>query len=565
MDSAMRPFLTIVFLILAGCVLPAYAQLVSTGDTSKTKFSREDVRAAQKLMGLDFNNQKIDSMLDGLADQRRNYEAIRKCTVPNSVPPAILFNPIPKDFKIPNAKKKQVWSFPGKVTRPANLEDVAFYSVARLAELIRTKKVTSVELTNMYIARLKRFDPILHCVITLTEDRALRMARQADKEIAAGKYRGPLHGIPYGVKDLLAVKGYPTTWGAEPYRDQTIDEDASVVKKLDAAGAVLVAKLTLGALAMDDVWFGGLTRNPWDTSKGSSGSSAGSASATSAGLVAFGIGSETWGSIVSPSTVCGTTGLRPTYGRVSRVGAMALSWSMDKLGPICRTVEDCALVFNAIQGADGIDQTLYEAPFNYSAKTDIRKLRIGYLQMEFDSAKDNKVNNDSVLTVFRSMGIELIPVQLPKYPMDDLSIILTAEAGAAFDDLTRSGRDSMLSRQTKGSWPNIFRLSRFIPAVEYIQANRVRYLAIQDMEKLMNQVDVIITPPWEGNNSIMTNLTGHPCVVVPDGFSKEGTPVSITFLGKLFGEADLLAVAKKYQDATTCHVMHPKMFINKEK
>jgi Asp-tRNA(Asn)/Glu-tRNA(Gln) amidotransferase A subunit family amidase len=310
---------------------------------------------------------------------------------------------------------------------------------------------------------------------------------------------------------------------------------------------------------MGDVWFGGRTRNPWNYKQGSSGSSAGSASATAAGLVGFSIGTETLGSIVSPSTRCGTTGLRPTYGRVSRTGAMALSWSMDKIGPICRTAEDCALVFNVVYGPDGKDQTLYDAPFNYDPKVNWKKLRIGYLKTEFDSVKFNKAISDSVLAVLKGLGVKLIPIELPKTSIEGLSIILEAEAAAAFDELTRSGKDDMLVRQNKGAWPNSFRSSRFIPAVEYIQANRVRYLVIQEMQKLMKDVDVYVAPSFGGSNLLLTNLTGNPCVVLPDGFTKEGTPTSISFIGQLFGEAKLLAVAKQFQDATNYHLKHPQL------
>jgi len=318
-------------------------------------------------------------------------------------------------------------------------------------------------------------------------------------------------------------------------------------------------KFTMGELAMGDVWYGGRTRNPWNYKQGSSGSSAGSASATAAGLVGFAIGTETLGSIVSPSTRCGVTGLRPTYGRVSRTGAMALSWSMDKIGPICRSVEDCAIVFNAIHGPDGKDQTLYDAPFNYDPKVDWKKLRIGYLKTEFDSVRFNKPISDSVLTVLRSLGAKLIPIELPKQSLEGLGIILDAEAAAAFDELTRSGKDDLMVRQNKGAWPNSFRSSRFIPAVEYIEANRIRYLVIQEMQKLMKDIDVYVAPSFGGSNLLLTNLTGHPCVVVPDGFTKEGTPTSISFIGQLFGEAKLLSVAKAYQDATNFHLKHPKL------
>jgi Asp-tRNA(Asn)/Glu-tRNA(Gln) amidotransferase A subunit family amidase len=526
--------------------------------------TKDDIASAEKVIGLSLNDAKRDSMLEGLTNRLKVYENIRNQSIPNSLMPALLFNPLPVGFEFAKERKPFMLGSSPSVAVPASLEDLAFASVRELSELIRTRKVTSKQLTRMYLDRLKKYGPALECVVTLTEDLALRQAQRADEEISSGKYRGPLHGIPYGVKDLLAVKGYPTTWGALPYKDQVFDEDATIVKKLEEAGAVLVAKLTMGSLAWGDVWFGGMTRNPWNLQQGSSGSSAGSASATAAGLVAFAIGTETWGSIVSPSTRCGATGLRPTYGRVSRHGAMALSWSMDKIGPICRTVEDCAIVFNAIFGPDGIDPTLYDAPFNYTPDVNLRNLRIGFLKMEFDSARANKANNDSVLAVLQRLGAKLIPIELPKMNVGDLSFILSAEAAAAFDELTRSGRDSLLARQMKNAWPNTFRTARFIPAVEYLQANRLRTLLIQEMDKVMKDVDVYVTPSFGGDNLLLTNLTGHPCVVLPNGFNENGTPTSITFQGRLFDEATLLAVAKKYQQATEFHKKHPTMELAKQ-
>lgn len=527
---------------------------------SPNVLTRDIVANAEQIIGLSLTDAKRDSMLDGLNNQLKDYDAIRKIEIANSVPPAFLFNPIPIGFKFETKRTPFKTSTAGIVQVPANIEDLAFASVGELAALVKSRKVSSEQLTRMYLARLKKYGPKLECVITLTEKRALEQARHADKEIAAGKYRGPLHGIPYGAKDLLATKGYKTTWGAMPYKDQVIDEDATVIKKLEEAGAVLVAKLTMGALAWGDVWYGGMTKNPWNLKQGSSGSSAGSASATSAGLVGFAIGTETWGSIVSPATRCGVTGLRPTYGRVSRTGAMALSWSMDKIGPICRTVEDCAIIFNAIYGPDGKDQSLYDLPFNYDPKLDVKKLRIGYLKMEFDSARASKENNDAVLDVFRRMGVQLIPVELPRnLPVNNLSFILNAEAAAAFDELTRSGRDTLLIRKIKNAWPNVFRTARFTPAVEYIQANRIRTMLIQEMQKLMETIDLYIAPSFGGNNLLLTNLTGHPCVVVPNGFNKEGSPTSISFVGQLFDEGKLLAAAKAYQGATDFYRKHPPL------
>lgn len=527
-------------------------------DPAKNPLTKQQVQSAAGLIGLEFNDAERDSMLDALKEQLDSYVSLRTVSLPYDIPPSVMFNPIPVGFEFEKKQYPVRWSRVKAPAVPANLEELAFASVRELGELIRARKITSEQLTRMYIGRLKKYGPKLECVVTLTEELAIEQAKRADREIAAGKYRGPLHGIPYGAKDLLSAKRYKTTWGAMPYKNQMIDEDATVIRKLEEAGAVLVAKLTMGALAWGDVWFGGMTRNPWNYTQGSSGSSAGSASATAAGLVGFAIGTETWGSIVSPSTRCGTTGLRPTYGRVSRTGAMALSWSMDKIGPICRTVEDCAVVFNAIIGPDGKDQTLYDIPFNYAPEVDLKKLRIGFLKMEFDSARGSKASNDSVLTVLRNLGATLIPIELPKrYPVSDLAIILSAEAGAAFDDLTRSNRDDLLVRQIKNAWPNAFRASRFIPAAEYLRANQIRFLVIQEMQKLMKDVDVYVVPSFGGDNLLLTNLTGHPCVVLPHGFNKEGSPTSISFMGQLFGEAKLLAVAKKFQDATDYHLKHP--------
>ena len=366
--------------VIAGLCAAFFLLGAIVEENAAVPFTRDIVSNAEKLIGLNFTDAKRDSMLDALKDQLANYQNLRKVTLSNNIPPAIILNPIPDGTKFAKERKQFVASPAGKVVVPSNLEDLAFYSIGQLAELVKSRKVSSEQLTMMYLGRLKKYGPKLECVITLTDSLAIRQARTADREIASGKYRGPLHGIPFGVKDLLSTKGYKTTWGALPFKEQMIDEDATVVKRLEDAGAVLVAKLSMGELAMDEYWFGGMTRNPWNYKEGSSGSSAGSAAATSAGLVAFAIGTETWGSIVSPSTVCGTTGLRPMYGRVSRHGAMALAWSMDKIGPICRTVEDCALVFNAIYGPDGKDQMLYDFPFNYNPKINLRSLKIGVLE-----------------------------------------------------------------------------------------------------------------------------------------------------------------------------------------
>jgi Asp-tRNA(Asn)/Glu-tRNA(Gln) amidotransferase A subunit family amidase len=544
-------------------VLPSILILIMVFTVSSDEIfkpQRENVENAEKIIGLSFIDTERDSLLTDLQEFLASYMKIRERSVPNNVVPAIQFNPIPVKFNAPKVNSSFRMSPPDHITVPENINQLAFYSVRDLSELIRTRKITSVELTKFFIDRLKKYDPDLHCVISLTEDRALAEAREADQEIAAGKYRGPLHGIPYGAKDLLAVHGYPTTWGAVPYKNQVINEDATVIKRLEKAGAVLVAKLSLGALAWGDVWFGAKTRNPWNLEQGSSGSSAGSASATAAGLVPFAIGSETWGSIVSPSTRCGTTGLRPTYGRVSRAGAMALSWSMDKLGPLCRTVEDCAIVFNAIYGPDDRDQMVIDMPFSYQPEIDLSALKIGYMASAFDSLYDNSEQDIKTLETLRSLGVDLIPIELPECPVSSLSFILSAEAAAAFDELTRSNRDDLLVRQTRNAWPNVFRAARFIPAVEYIQANRVRYELIQDMYKLFKTIDLYVAPSFNEDNLLRTNLTGHPCVVLPNGFDAKGSPTSISFIGSLFDEGRLLAMAKIYQDATDYHRKHPSRF-----
>lgn len=523
------------------------------------KVTEKDVADAEKIIGLHFTLKERKMMLDDLRANLRSYQTLREITLDNRVPPALYFNPVVAD-KIKNSENNPFSFLPRlDISLPDNFEDLAFYPLTAQAALIKSRQVTSVQLTKLYLERLKKYGPHLECVITLTEDLALEQARRADEEIASGFYRGPLHGIPWGAKDLLSTKGIKTTWGAMPYKDRIPDEDATVVKRLEEAGAVLVAKLTMGALAWGDVWFGGKTRNPWNLDQGSSGSSAGSAAATSAGLVGFSIGTETWGSIVSPSTRCGVTGLRPTFGRVSRYGAMALSWSMDKIGPICRSAEDCALVFDAIYGPDGKDLSVVDRPFHWDPSLDLKEIRVGYLKKAFEKDYRNKKNDEATLEILRSLGLELIPMDLPQLPVMALSFILNAEAAAAFDELTRSGKDDLLVRQMKRAWPNVFRQARFIPAVEYIQANRIRSLLMQEMATKMKEIDVYVAPSFGSNNLLLTNLTGHPTVVLPNGFDRKGSPTSISFIGNLFEEAKTLRVAKAYQDASDFHLKHPKL------
>jgi Asp-tRNA(Asn)/Glu-tRNA(Gln) amidotransferase A subunit family amidase len=528
--------------------------------TNPPAINSDSVRAAQKIFGLTFSDEKIDQMLPGLQSQLDDYEAMRKFPLSNGVPPAIQFNPLPQGFRFEQGRKPFRWSSPKRVKLPADLDDLAFYSISELASLLKTKKITSEKLTRLFLGRLKEFGPRLECVVTLTEDLALSQARRADHEIATGHYRGPLHGIPYVAKDLLATENIRTTWGAAPYTNQVFSKNATVIQRLENAGAILVAKTTMGELAMGETWFGGKTRNPWNVKDGSSGSSAGTCSATAAGLIPFGIGTETLGSIVSPCDRCGVTGLRPTYGRVSRAGAMALSWSMDKIGPICRTAEDCAIVFNAIQAPDSADSTLYDAPYNYPPIKPLKKLRIGYLEQDFQAEKgERKTNSSQALEKMRSLGFKLIPITLPDYPVENISFLLSTEGASAFDELTRSGQDDLLKQQDRGSWPNTFRRKRFIPAVEYLRAQRIRTLLIQETARVFDQVDLFIAPPFTGKSLLISNLTGHPCVVVPDGFVKDGTPTSICFIGRLFGEGEILAVAKKFQDETNFHLKHPQL------
>ena len=600
---------------LAGTLFPGVLWAQAQAQVPK-KITKEMIENAAAIADVPISEEYKAMMLESLNDQAKGYEEIYKLHIPNSVDPALIFDPVLPGMTFETERKPMRISTAANLvpsTALKNLEDLAFASARELAELVRARRVSSLALTEMYVGRLKRYDPALRFVVTLTEERALAQAKKADAEIAAGKYRGPLHGLPWGAKDLLATKGYRTTWGAGGFESQMIDEDATVVKRLDEAGAVLVAKLTLGALAQGDVWFGGVTRNPWNTNQGSSGSSAGPASATAAGCVAFSIGSETLGSISSPSTRCGCTGLRPSFGLVPRTGAMALSWSMDKLGPICRTVEDCALVLNAIYGRDGKDRTVQPAAFNWDANLDWRKLGVGYLKSAFERKPDEQQEaakeeppatpeeqkkreerkkrreaararaeydrkfNDAALAKLREMGVHLVPVEMPKFPYDAMVTMLAAESAAAFDELTRSGKDKLLTSQKDFDWPNTFRTARFIPAVEYIQAARARRMAMDAVAKVFGDFDVIVAPT-SGEQLMITNLTGHPAVILPNGLRGNdapkspnddpsdfqnaggpGTPASLTFLGKLYGEAKLLAFARAYQDATGFHLLHPKL------
>ena len=558
---------------LAQTASPTPVPSPSPSPTPAPRITKEMMHQAEKLIGIELTDAQEAMALGGVNRSLDAYEANRKIDIPLDTEPAIAFHPARAKKELYTPKTK--FRF-GRVELPQfkTVEDLPFATVPQLAELIRTRRITSTELTKMYLERLKKYGPKLLCVVTLTEDLALKQAAVADAELKRGKYRGPLHGIPWGAKDLFATKGIKTTWGAEPYRDQMIDYDATVVERLNEAGAVLVAKLSMGALAQGPRWFGGVTRNPWQPDEaqiGSSGSSAGPASATAAGLVGFSIGTETLGSIVSPSSRCGVTGLRPTYGRVSRYGAMGLSWTMDKIGPICRGVEDCAAALNAIYGPDGKDITVGDAPFNWNPDTNISTLRIGYLKTEFDPPATPSTNEQqraqgeqrrilykTALEVLEKAGAKLTPIELPKFSAGTLRFILSAEAATAFDDITRDGRVNQLSGQSPGDWPNTFRTSRFIPAVEYLRAQRARTLLMREMEKLMSQWDLFVSPAPGSASLLVTNLTGHPAVVLPCGFVND-LPVAIMFTGGVYDEVSPLRVALAFERATKWHTMHPKV------
>ena len=534
--------------------------------------TEDPVECASSLAGLEFGAAERDLLRLDVARNRRRYNELRQLAIGPDVPPAFAFHPYRSNYQpagpaTPHADLGM--ERPDLAAAPTDPGRLALQPVTALSRLVERRQVTSLELTRVYLDRLKRYGSRLNCVVTLTEDRALEQAAEADREIAAGRYRGPLHGIPWGAKDLFAARGARTTWGARPYAQRIIDQDATVVERLNEAGAVLVAKLSMGALARGSVWFGGMTRNPWAPARGSSGSSAGPGAATAAGLVAFSVGTETLGSIISPSAACGVTGLRPSYGRVSRYGAMTLSWTMDKMGPMCRTAEDCALVFNAIYGPDGRDETVIDAPFAWAPRVDPAALRVGYLSDEFqrppfgqlfgqpEAAARELAVQRTALDDLRRAGLVLEPIQLPAFPAEALRVILNAEAAAAFDDLTRSGGIDELTEQGPDAWPNVFRASRFIPAVEYIRAQRARTLLAREFDALMSRFDLVVSPALSASLT-MSNMTGHPALAVKAGFS-DGLPVALMLTGRLYEEATLLKAARAYQQVTAWHTMHPPL------
>ncbi len=530
----------------------------------------EMLDAAQRIAGLEFTRDELERIAERLnrPGGRPDVGTLRAANLGNAVQPALVFNPVPPGMTLP-AERRPMRRADIAVEMPVTDEELAFLPVTHLAKLVETRQVRPSELTELYLSRLRRHDATLRCVVSYTDEIARRQARRADEEIAAGIYRGPLHGIPWGAKDLLAVRGTRTTWGASPYREQTVDADATVYTRLTEAGAILVAKLSMGALASGDRWFGGRTRNPWNPEQGASGSSAGSGAATAAGLVGFAIGTETRGSIISPSTRNGVTGLRPTFGRVSRYGAMALAWTLDKIGPMCRSAEDCALVFDVIQGPDGRDNTLLDVPFNWDAQADLAGLRVGYLRSSFDedaveenpqapgrAAQERQTiaNNRAALDVLRGLGVTLVPFDLPDVPAGALGFIVGTEAAAGFDVATVNGDlDGMREPPEQSRWPDRFRDARFVSAVDYLQANRLRMQVIEQVHEALGDLDLFV-----GSNLGLTNFTGHPEISMPGGFH-EGSPTSLRFTGKLFGEAEILRLAHAWQAATDHHLQHPPL------
>lgn len=545
-----------IFLLAAGFLLAGFIIGRQSGE-----INHDSIMGAEALAGLSFTPAERDSMIQNLQGHRASFETMRKQSLSNSVSPSIAFNPLPHGFIPKQQQEPYNWGLPKTVQLPTADKDIAYLSVAELSVLIKYKQISSERLTKIYLERIKTYGDTLQCLITLLETEALQQAKAMDAELAKGTYRGPLHGIPYGIKDLLAVKGTKTTWGAMPYKDQEIDETATIVEKLTDAGAVLVGKFTLGALAMGDIWYGGVTKNPWNLNQGASGSSAGSGSAVSAGLIPFAIGTETLGSIVSPSTRNGVTGLRPTFGRVSRHGAMALSWSMDKIGPMSRSALDNGIVLSVIQGFDPKDKSTIPAALNYNASKNLKDLKVGYFASYFEGERPGNIRDKRVLDELKALGVVLQPVELKtSVNVPSMLISLYVEGAAAFDEMTLSNQDDLLVNQRRNAWPNLFRSSRFIPAVEYIQANRFRSILIEEVHEIFKEFDVIVTPSFGGNQLQVTNLTGHPALCLPNGFDENGSPTSITFLANLFDEEKLIMIGRAYQEATDWQKKRPSLF-----
>lgn len=551
--------------IVKGLAVAAVGAAAAPATTQTSQLSADDLAGADRTLGHAFTDAQRKQMLGIVNGRRDRYIELRRIAIDPNTEPAMSFDPRLPDTKLPPAGGELKLSV--EQLEPAK-DDLPFASAAQLANLLRSGKLTSMELTKLYIDRLKTIGPKLNAVVTLMEERALREAAGADEEIAAGKYRGPLHGIPYGAKDLLAAKGAPTTWGIAPYRGRTFDYDAAVVERLSRAGAVLVAKLSLGELAMGDVWFGGTTRNPWKIDEGSGGSSAGPGACVAAGLVGFAIGSETLGSIVSPCVNCGVTGLRPTYGRVSRFGAMALCRSMDKLGPMTRGVEDCAIILHAIHGYDGRDMTVIDGvPFAWDGSAQLAPLRIGFDKLAFDSLADKRRDDvreiyTNALDTVRKLvgGAELKPVTLP--PTTDYagiaSMTIAAEAACNFTELVNSPLIDELVQKDAGSWPNVFRAGSMIPASDYLRAQQLRTRLMHDISSAMREVDVFVTLPFVGPQSAYTNLTGHPSLATRCGFVAD-RPKTIEFIGQLYREDQLLQLGHAFERAVGVNQRWPRL------
>jgi Asp-tRNA(Asn)/Glu-tRNA(Gln) amidotransferase A subunit family amidase len=526
--------------------------------------SVNEIINTEKMYDLHFTDAKRDSMVNQLNANLRIYQYLHSFNLPNSVPLPNWFDPVLPKMVFDTKQQPINWNIPA-VAMPSDTNQLAFYTIIQLSSLLRHHKITSVELTRFFINRLKKYGDSLHCVISFTEHIAMEQAKRADVAFAKGIYKTPLQGIPYGLKDLFAVKGTRTTYGTPPFKDQVIDQDAFVYQQLQKAGAVLIAKLSMGELAMDDIWFGGQTKNPWNLQQGSNGSSAGSASATVAGLVPFAIGTETYGSIVAPSAVCGATGLRPTFGSVARTGGMNLAWSSDRIGPICRDAEDAAIVFAYIHGSDEFDRASRTMPFNYKGNMDIKNIKVAYAKNYIDSLPANSAEKE-VIKILQDAGVNVTAIDFPSnlHTNDLLTTIWAAEAAAAFDPLTRSGKDSQMVQQWQSRYPNMLRSARFIPAVEYLTISRLRYLVMQQAFPLLSQYDIIIVPSMADEPMALTCLTGNPCITLPAGMpAAGGAPPSITFIGgKLYSEAIITAFAKKFQQLTHYQERHPPMFTN---
>jgi Asp-tRNA(Asn)/Glu-tRNA(Gln) amidotransferase A subunit family amidase len=527
--------------------------------------SVSEIDAAEKMFGLRFTEAKRDSMLNQLKLNLQIYQYLHSYNLPNNVPVPQWFDPVLPEMKFNSRQHPIIWNIPAHVVMPADINQLAFYSIAQLSSLLRQHKISSVQLSRFFINRLKKYGDTLHCVISITESIAMQQAGQADEAFAKGIIKSPLQGIPYGLKDLFAVKGTKTTYGTPPFKGQVIDEDAFVYRQLEQAGAVLIAKLSMGELAMDDIWFGGQTKNPWNLQQGSNGSSAGSASATVAGLMPFAIGTETYGSIVAPSAVCGATGLRPTFGSVARTGGMTLAWTSDRIGPICRSAEDAAMVYAFIHGSDAYDRASRTMPFNYSDKLDLKSLKVAYAKNYIDTLPENSAEK-GVIKTLRDAGVQVTSIDFPSglHTNDLLTTIWAAESAAAFDPLTRSGKDSEMVQQWQSRYPNMFRSARFIPAVEYLNVCRLRYLVMQQSFPLLSRYDIIIVPSMADEPMALTCLTGNPCITLPSGVPVTGgAPPSITFIGgKLYSEATIAAFAEKFQQLTHYEQNHPVKFIH---